>query len=685
MDLLNLKGIGEKTASLFQKLHIENTDQLIHFFPRSYEYFEPASCLKDAAPGEICSIKAMILGRSFTNKHFRGISVQSFIARDENGLELRVTFFNMPYLKNTVKDGMIYIFRGILQVKGVSYVMEHPKMYKNDEYELLQDTLQPLYPLTKGLTNQTMKKSMEKALKAEEAHLTKDVLSFCFPDQRVHESYGFAVKQMHFPDTYELLEKARERLVFQEFFMFILKMRLLQGKTEREANHYPMIEVALTSRLLEKLPYKLTEDQNVVWNEIKEELSGDYTMSRLVQGDVGSGKTILAFLSMIMTVGNGYQAALMAPTEVLAKQHFDSLEEMTSKYDLPIRVCLLTGSVTTKNKKEIYQKIEEGEVDIVIGTHAVIQEKVAFRNLALVITDEQHRFGVKQRLAFSDKGKMPHILVMSATPIPRTLAMILYGDMDISVIHQMPVGRKPIKNCVVDTNYRKKAYDFIVKEVQNGHQAYIICPMVEEGEMEELENVTDYAKRLKKELPEAVRVSALHGKMKPAEKNRIMEEFAAKNIDVLVSTTVIEVGVNVPNSTVMLIENAERFGLAQLHQLRGRVGRGDAQGYCIFMSGSHKEETLTRLKILEKSNDGFEIAGEDMKRRGPGDLFGFRQSGEMFFALGDVYSDSDILKNAESEVTKLLKSDPDLSREEHLKLREYLNEGSENSVDFRTI
>ena len=322
---------------------------------------------------------------------------------------------------------------------------------------------------------------------------------------------------------------------------------------------------------------------------------------------------------------------------------------------------------------------------MVVGTHALIQEPVAFQKLALVVTDEQHRFGVKQRMHFSDKGLTPHILVMSATPIPRTLAMILYGDMNLSVIHQMPVGRKPIKNCVVDESFRQNAYQFMKKQIAQGHQVYVICPMVEEGELEGLENVNDYAKKLRGEFPESVRIASLHGKMKPADKNRMMQEFGAGNIDILVSTTVVEVGVNVPNATVMMVENAERFGLAQLHQLRGRVGRGDAQSYCIFMSDAKKKEITDRLKVLEKSNDGFEIAGQDMKRRGPGDLFGFRQSGALYFQLGDIYNDSELLKQAEEDVTKLLSDDPELMRPEHVLLKSYLEQDDQISVDFRSI
>jgi ATP-dependent DNA helicase RecG len=400
---------------------------------------------------------------------------------------------------------------------------------------------------------------------------------------------------------------------------------------------------------------------------------------------VGSGKTILAFLALLLCVANGCQGAMMAPTEVLASQHYDSLLALTKRYNLPIRPVLLTGSVTAKARREIYEQIASGEANVVIGTHALIQDKVQYHKLALVITDEQHRFGVRQRESLARKGEAVHVLVMSATPIPRTLAIILYGDLNISVLDELPANRLPIKNCVVNTSYRETAYRFIEKEVAGGRQAYVICPMVEEGEMEELENVVTYTQKLKEKLPPSIRVAALHGRMKPADKNRIMEDFAAHRIDVLVSTTVIEVGINVPNATVMMVENAERFGLAQLHQLRGRVGRGREQSYCIFVSTSDKPETVKRLKILNESNDGFYIASKDMQLRGPGDLFGIRQSGDMQFVLGDIYQDASILQCASEWADRLLAEDAGLETPEHTALRGYLEQAVINEVDFRTI
>lgn len=411
----------------------------------------------------------------------------------------------------------------------------------------------------------------------------------------------------------------------------------------------------------------------------------DHVMNRLIQGDVGSGKTILAFLALIMCVANGCQGAMMAPTEVLAAQHYETLLQLQKKYQLPIHPVLLTGSTTVKDRREIYARIESGDANIILGTHALIQDKVSYRNLALVITDEQHRFGVRQRESLAQKGNMAHVLVMSATPIPRTLAIILYGDLHISVLDELPANRLPIKNCVVNISYRETAYRFIEKEVAAGHQVYIICPMVEEGEMAELEDVVSYTAKLKGSLSSSIQIAALHGKMKPAEKNRIMEAFASHQIDVLVSTTVIEVGINVPNATVMMVENAERFGLAQLHQLRGRVGRGDAQSYCIFMSKSKKPETMARLKILNESNDGFYIASQDLKLRGPGDLFGIRQSGALKFTLGDIFQDAAILQRASDWADRIFAEDASLSSDQYACLGQYLEKSQINEVDFRTI
>ena len=481
--------------------------------------------------------------------------------------------------------------------------------------------------------------------------------------------YNYALKQIHFPDSMENLIEARRCLVFHEFFLFIMGIQYQKEKKAKDLNGFSFIKDSFVENCIKQLPYPLTNAQKKALNDIENDMDSPYVMQRLVQGDVGSGKTIVAFLAMARCAHSGYQSAIMAPTEVLARQHYETYQKLCKDFGLDFPIVLLTGSMKVKEKREAYAKLEACPNALVVGTHALIQEKAIYSNLALVITDEQHRFGVKQRDTFMEKGKTPHVLVMSATPIPRTLAIIIYGDMDISVIDEVPAKRLPIKNCVVDIGYRPKAYDFIVNQVNAGHQAYVICPLVEETENTEGKNATDYAKELSQILPDNIQVGLLHGKMKNDKKNEVMEAFAKNEIQVLVSTTVVEVGVNVPNATVMMIENAERFGLAQLHQLRGRVGRGDAQSYCIMINTSNTKNAKKRLEILNKSNDGFYIASEDLKLRGPGDFFGIRQSGDLAFDIGDIYQDATELQDAAESVKEILEIDPELEAEEHVALK----------------
>ncbi len=679
-----MKGVGDKTAALFEKLHIFTVEELVRYYPRDYEQFSEPVALLSAQPEELATIEGVLSGNVAT-RYVRGLSVTSFQVSCEGGM-LHLTYFNMPYLKNSLKRGVPYFFRGRLHRGKECFSMEQAKIYKPEDYAKLVDSLQPRYAITKGLTNNAVTRAVRQAIGL--VTFAEDALPEEIRRKEGFVSVSEAVSQMHFPTDRQMLVEARRRLVFDEFFQFIMAVRKLKEAGETVKNAHPMLEVAQTKRLIEALPYRLTGAQERVWKEIQDDLCGDGVMNRLIQGDVGSGKTILAFLSLIMCAANGFQGAMMAPTEVLARQHYESLLDLKRKYGLQIDPVLLTGSVTAKGRREIYKMIESGEADIILGTHALIQEKVVYRDLALVITDEQHRFGVRQRENLTGKGSAVHVLVMSATPIPRTLAIILYGDLHISVLDELPADRLPIKNCVVNKSYRNTAYKFIEKEVAAGSQVYVICPMVEEGESQELEDVGTYTKKLQGSLPSSVRVAALHGRMRPAEKTRIMEAFEAHNIDVLVSTTVIEVGINVPNATVMLIENAERFGLAQLHQLRGRVGRGDKQSYCIFISTSERQETMERLKILNESNDGFVIAGKDLALRGPGDLFGIRQSGDLQFALGDIYQDAAVLQSASEWADRILAEDPDLLKKEHEGLSRCLAErlaAEGNEVDFRSI
>ena len=678
-----IKGVGEKTAALFGKINVYTVDDLIRHYPRDYETYDAPVSILETSPGSVQAVYGQITAIPNVKK-VRNLSILNAILKDDNGDSIQLTFFNMPFLKKVLKPGGFYLFRGLVQQRGTHKIMEQPRMFTWDEYRQKSGRLLPRYALTKGLTNQTVQKSVAQALEyypPEKEYLPQVILQ-----KYPMLSHREAVYALHFPESREELLTARNRMVFEEFFSFLLVLRKNKELAAKTENHFPMYETADTVRFLEQLPFPLTKAQKKVWGELREDMGSPYAMNRLIQGDVGSGKTILAVLALLMCAANGFQGAMMAPTEVLAVQHFETISGYIEKYGIAFRPVLLTGSMTAKEKREAYAKIASGEANLIIGTHALIQEKVEYSSLALVVTDEQHRFGVRQRETLAAKGSEPHVLVMSATPIPRTLAIILYGDLKVSVIDELPANRLPIKNCVVGTSYRPKAYEFIAKEVAAGRQAYVICPMVEEGESEDLENVVDYTEKLRAVLPPSVQVAYLHGKMRPADKNRIMEEFAAKEIDVLVSTTVIEVGINVPNATVMMVENAERFGLAQLHQLRGRVGRGEFQSYCIFISTSDTKETMERLQILNHSNDGFHIASEDLKLRGPGDIFGIRQSGEFAFVLGDIYTDANILKEASDAVEQLLVSDPELTDDDSRALVNYFKEHTAvNVVDFRTI
>lgn len=664
-----LKGIGEKTEKLFEKIHVRTVFDLLHYFPREYAIYEKPVSIAQAPEGKIVTVEGVLNG-SVQLAGTKTMQITTAHIRDLTG-SLRVVWFRMPYLRNVLRGGPI-ILRGKIQKKNGGRVMEHPEVfYPPEKYEQKCGSLQPVYALTEGLTNNLLVRTMRQAV--EYSGTIQDILP-----REACEAYGFmplkeALFQMHFPQDRECFQKARARFVFEEFFIFIMALSRLKQKTKLQENPWTFRQTDLIDELIGKLPYELTNAQKKVLQEILVDMTGDTVMCRLVQGDVGSGKTILAFLSMFFAGMSGCQSAMMAPTEVLARQHYENLCQMLTDYDIPLQARLLTGSMSAGEKNEAYTQIREGTVQLVIGTHALIQEKVEFSDLALVITDEQHRFGVQQRENLSKKGRKPHILVMSATPIPRTLAMILYGDLSISVVDELPKNRLPIKNCVVGSSYRPTAYQFIRKQVEAGRQCYVICPMVEASEFLDGENVIDYTKMLKEELGETITVECLHGRMKQQQKDDIMNRFAEQKIQVLVSTTVIEVGIDVPNATVIMIENAERFGLAQLHQLRGRVGRGQHQSYCIFMSTSASKETQERLKVLNRSNDGFFIAGQDLKLRGPGDLFGIRQSGLLDFKLGDIYQDADLLQKADEYVKKIMKNDPGLEQPEYRNLKIYID------------
>ena len=643
-----IKGVGDKTAKLFGKLGIRTINDLIHTYPRNYiEYAEPAT-VSSLRPGVRCAIKGKVVTAVEVKKPKR-FTIVSFSVSDGTGA-VRMVFFNSPYLKSTIRKGDIYVFVGTPKISGHFIVMEMPEYYPVNRYSVMRSSMQPVYSLTSGLSNNAYKKAMKEAeplMQSAEDYLTPGI----------RDEYGLmplseSLINVHFPRDREELEKAVKRLAFDEFASFLYDIKLLRESNVRKENLHPLGEdrEAWLEEFKSILPFEMTKGQLEAVNDIMQDMSGPFTMNRLIQGDVGSGKTAVAEAALFLTVKSGHQGAIMVPTEVLAVQHKKELEQRFGSYG--IRVELLTGSRTAAEKRDIYKRLIDGEIDILAGTQALIQDKTVYKDLGLIVIDEQHRFGVNQRKKLSEKGESPHTLIMSATPIPRTLAIIIYADLDISIINEMPKGRKRILNCVVGTSYRPTAYKFMQGEIDKKHQIYIICPMIEEGENEDIENVIDYSYGISEHFGRDVRIEYLHGRQSEDEKRDILERFSEGGIDILVSTTVIEVGINNPNATVMMIENAERFGLAQLHQLRGRVGRGDAQSYAIFIDSKESPESKERLSVLENSNDGFFIAKEDLRLRGPGDFFGIRQSGDMPFMIADIYNHADMLKAAQELVLK---------------------------------
>ena len=660
-SIIEIKGIGEKTAALFQKLNIETVGDLLLHYPRTYVQFPVAKEVAEVTDGETAAVLGRVRKTPVVRRTRSMPVTVTTIGTDEAELEL--VWFRMPYIKSQLAPGNTYVFYGKVARKGSRLVMEQAAIYSGESYAAMEQAFLPVYGLTGGISNNLVTKTVRSVLGREE--LFKEYLPREIRSRYKLCEYNYAIKEIHFPENMDTLIAARNRLVFDEFFLFILNMQYHKEKRIKEANEFEFREDSFTDELIARLPYELTGAQKRALSEVKRDMRSPYVMQRLIQGDVGSGKTIIAFLAMADAAHNDYQSAIMAPTEVLARQHYENLQALYTPFG--IETVLLTGSMTAAAKRKTYSRIENHEADVIIGTQALFQEKAVYDKLALIVTDEQHRFGVRQReqLAMKSNGGEPHVLVMSATPIPRTLAIILYSDLDISVVDEKPANRLPIKNCVVGTSYRPTAYRFLEQQIRQGHQVYVVCPMVEESENIEAENVQEYTEKLKKVLPADIKVEYLHGQMKPEQKNGIMERFSEGEIQVLVSTTVIEVGVDVSNATVMMIENAERFGLAQLHQLRGRVGRGDAQSYCIFIYGQENKKVKDRLNIMLGTNDGFKIASEDLKLRGPGDMFGIRQSGSMIFKIGDVFADSACLVEAGKAADHILSEDPELKSEKY--------------------
>lgn len=661
-NLKTLKGVGEKSTALFHKCGLATIEDLANYFPKYYDELKLPCTFSQLKEGESCAVLASVHSR-ISIKRFRHLKICLMKVKDsENGIR-EIAWFNSPFLVNVFHINQQFVFVGQAVRRNGILTLQHPKYYSPKEYLSIQNTLQPVYRLTEGLTNAFIRKCIKQLpeyFQDKEEYLPQE-----YREQQALIMLGDAYQNIHFPQNQDMIIAARKRLVFHEMLRFFIWMDALKEQCEMEDNPYHIIPSDNVKKLLANLPYQLTHAQQQTFSDILSDLTGDKVMNRLLQGDVGSGKTIVAVLALLTVADSGYQGAIMAPTEVLATQHYELISSLLAPFG--IRVGLLTGSVKGALKKQLLKEIASGDIAILVGTHALIQNSVKYHNLALVITDEQHRFGVRQRSLFAQKGIAPHVLVMSATPIPRTLAMMLYGDMSISIMNELPATRLPIKCCVVGQNYRPSAYRFMQNEIMAKHQIYVICPMIGESETTEAENVISYSENLRASLPEA-KIACLHGKMSENDKNIVMKEYANGEIDILVSTTVIEVGINVPNATFMLIENAERFGLAQLHQLRGRVGRGDAQSYCVFMYGKDSTKTKERLEVLNQSNDGFYIAQEDLKLRGPGDFFGIRQSGEMDFAFTDIYQDADIIQSANAYFKQCKQNGTDFSQYADLRL-----------------
>lgn len=647
-----VKGIGDKTAESFQKLGIEKIRDLISYFPRDYKSYSEPVPIRETSPGDRVAVFGQIVKNIAVIKG-RRYQITTTVVSDGNDA-MEVVWFNQPYLRYSLHKGEKMVFYGRMETRGSKRVMQMPETYGILQYQKMLKTMQPIYSLRKGISNNLILKAIMEC--RDLMHMVPDPISEDVRDKYHLMTRSEMLLALHFPKSEDELRRAAGRAAFDEFLRFLLQVKAMRDENVQMGTDIKVTDEAITKLrgFVAGLPFKLTAGQGNALKEIFRDMQSGHAMNRLVQGDVGSGKTIVAASALLSVILSGYQGALMAPTEVLAEQHYQDLSKMLKPYK--VKVCLLTGAMTAKEKRLVYSDLASGACDLVIGTHAIIQDKTVFKNLGLVVTDEQHRFGVRQREKLASKGNHPHTLIMSATPIPRTLAIMLYADLDISVIKELPKGRKKILNSVIDVSFRSAAYQFIREQVKQKHQAYVICPMVEESEAIDAENVIDYSENLQQELGRDIKVEYLHGKMKDADKVAILNQFSQGQIDVLVSTTVVEVGINNPNATVMMIENAERYGLAQLHQLRGRVGRGQAQSYCMFMNVKKSKQSVERLKVLEESNDGFFIAEQDLKLRGPGEFFGVRQSGDLNFKYADIYTNADMLKAAQ-EVSLTMSAD----------------------------
>ena len=666
-DIQFVKGIGPKKAYKLNKLGIFTLKDLLYYFPRQYEDRNNLKKIVELKNEDKATIKALIVGITTSNPR-KGMTLTKVDVKDETGYA-KLVFFNQPYISNTFKSGdTILVFGKVKKefknIEFSSCEIEHLSNSPKNTCKIM-----PIYPLTFGVTNKEIISIIKSVLSNKEL-IIKEYLPKGIIDKYKLCSIDYAIRNIHSPSNKESFKIALYRIIFEEFLILQLGLFMFKnGVTEVEGIKFE--ENEKLKDIISSLPFKLTKAQNRALNEIIEDMKSHKVMNRLVQGDVGSGKTVVALLALANCVLNGYQGALMAPTEILAEQHYISLTETLKEFGMNVE--LLVGSLTKKQKEKVLERVKNKEIDILIGTHALIEDKVEFDRLGLVITDEQHRFGVRQRGKLSDKGNNPDVLVMTATPIPRTLALILYGDLDISIIDELPPGRQPIDTIAVSKDKRDRAYNNLVRaEVEKGRQVYIVCPLVEESEAIEAKAAVELVEELKQEYFSDLKVGLLHGKMKASEKESIMKSFKNKELDILVSTTVIEVGVNVPNATLMIIENAERFGLAQLHQLRGRVGRGKHKSYCILIYASKSEVCRQRMSIMEETNDGFKISEKDLEIRGPGEFFGTRQHGLPELKIANIFKHMKILKIAQQEARYIIGED--------LKLQKFENKLLKNEI-----
>ena len=645
-----IKGVGEKRARLFNKLGIYSVADLIHFYPRKYQNWADSKTVLQANDGEIAAIKATMITPVKESLIRKGLTLYKCNFSDGQSV-IHVTIFNNKYLAKSLRTFDEYILYGKIEKSFTGASMSSPQIERADTAQ----EIHPIYPSTESLNSKSIAKVVKAAL--EKFDYFEDTLDDEIKAQFDLCSLDFAIRQIHFPSDEKNIEKARHRLIFEE--LLTLQLGLMKLKYKKDVLNEYKISRDYTEEFYSLLPFKPTSAQIRAINESINDMKGTKAMNRLIQGDVGSGKTAVAAAVMFTAIKNGYQAAMMVPTEILATQHFESLSKLFENTD--IRIALLTGSTKAKEKREIKKALIDGEIDLIIGTHALIQNDVEFKSLALVVTDEQHRFGVEQRASLAMKSASPHLMVMSATPIPRTLGLIIYGDLDISILDELPAGRQEIRTDVVDSSYHQRIYNFIKKEVDLGHQAYIVCPLVEEGEGD-LISAKEYANELSEKHFQGYNLGLLHGKMKAKDKDNVMNAFAKGELDILVSTTVVEVGVDVSNATIMLIENAERFGLSQLHQLRGRVGRGKEKSYCILVSDSNGDNSKERLAVMKSTNDGFKIADYDLKTRGPGDFFGKRQHGLPNLVIADMLEDMDTLMLCQKCAKQMISEDPNLDK-----------------------